>query len=82
MSRSIDYPFLTITLILFVAGILIMSSASTVIADKNFGTIYGYTLRHIVYGAIGLVALFFASRISYKVWKKLALPITYFALCR
>lgn len=80
MTRGVDYPFLTITLILFVLGLLIMSSASTVISDKNFGTIYGYTLRHIVYGAIGLAALFLSSRISYKVWKKLALPIMTLAL--
>lgn len=80
MARHVDYPFMTITLILFVLGLLVISSASIVISEKNFGTIYGYTLRHAVYGAIGLAALFFASRISFKVWKKLALPLMGLAL--
>ena len=80
MIRSVDYPFLIITLILLVLGLLVISSASIVISEKNFGTIYGYTLRHVVYGAMGLAALFFASRISYKVWRKLALPLMGLAL--
>ncbi|MDO8560817.1 MAG: putative lipid II flippase FtsW [bacterium] len=75
MNRHVDYTFLTIILILFVVGVFVMSSASTVISDKNFGTFYGYTFRHIIYGAIGLGALFFASRVPYKVWKKMALPV-------
>lgn len=75
MSRTIDYPLLIVTLILFLAGLLIISSASTAISERNFGTLYGYTIRHFIYGMIGFSALFLASRVPYRMWRKVALPL-------
>lgn len=75
MGARVDYSLLAVTLILVGIGILIVSSASIVISDRNFGTIYHYSLRHVIYAALGLLLLFFTSRIPYKIWKKLALPL-------
>ncbi len=75
MNRPIDYPLLAVTLILVFVGALVVSSASIVISDRNFGTIYYYSLRHGIYLALGLAVLFVASRVPYKVWRKLALTV-------
>ncbi|MDP3727148.1 MAG: FtsW/RodA/SpoVE family cell cycle protein, partial [bacterium] len=75
MRRHIDYPLLVITLILLIAGLLIISSASVVISQKNFGTPYYYLLRQSVAALIGLAALFVLQAFPYKLWKKLSLPI-------
>lgn len=75
MRRHIDYPLLAIALTLLVAGIAVVSSASIVISEKNFGTLYYYVFRHAMYALAGLGALFLCQAIPYKAWKKLSLPL-------
>lgn len=75
MRRHVDYPLLAITLILLAAGLLIVSSASIVISQKNFGTPYYYVLRQGIAALVGLGALFVCQAFPYKLWKKLSLPI-------
>ncbi len=74
MRRHVDYPLLTITLILLGAGLLITSSASVVISQKNFGTPYYYLLRQGAAALVGLGFLFALQALPYKSLKKLALP--------
>ncbi|MBI4132287.1 MAG: putative lipid II flippase FtsW [Candidatus Sungbacteria bacterium] len=75
MRRRVDYPLLAITLALTVAGLLILSSASVVISQKNFGTPYYYVLRHGIAALAGLGALFVCQAIPYKLWRKFSLPL-------
>lgn len=66
-----DYYLLAIVLILLVAGLLALSSASTVLSYERFGNNYYYFLRQLVFGAIpGLILLYIFSRIDYHVWQK------------
>lgn len=74
MSQGIDRPLLVVTLVLLVIGVLVISSASIVISDRNFGNIYYFTMRHLAYAVLGFFVLIFASRIHYKIWRKLAMP--------
>ena len=80
MSRTVDRPLLAVILILVFVGALVISSASVVISDSNFSTMYYYTLRHLLYISIGLLVLFIASRLPYKIWRKLSLLMIIFAL--
>ena len=75
MRRSVDYPFLTITLILLIGGLLVVSSASVVISQENFGTSYYYLWHQAGAAAVGLVGLVAFQAIHYRVWKRLALPL-------
>lgn len=75
MKNNVDYPLLILTVILLGAGVLIVSSASIAISEKNFGNVYGYALRHALYAAVGLIALFAGARVPYKTWAKLSLFI-------
>ena len=74
MRRHIDYPLLAIALTLLVAGIAIVSSASIVVSEKNFGTPYYYVFRHGIYALVGLGVLSLCQAIPYKLWKKISLP--------
>ncbi|MDP3727567.1 MAG: putative lipid II flippase FtsW [bacterium] len=74
MRRHVDYPLLVITLTLLITGLLIISSASVVISQKNFGTPYYYLLRQGIAALIGLAALFILQTVPYRLWKKLSLP--------
>lgn len=80
MRRHIDYPFLAITLVLTVAGLLIISSASVVLSRDNFGTPYYYVLHHALAVLVGLAAMAAARFIPYKLWKRVALPLLVLSL--
>ncbi len=71
---------LFITLVLLVFGLVVLSSAGIVEGQKKFGSSY-YYLNHQLFGvAIGLAAMFILSKIDYKFWKKVSLPILLGAL--
>ncbi len=75
-KRTIDKPFLYATCALFVAGFMILSSASIAISYKNYGSMTYYAFRQFVPGGIIAVAAFFICQfIPYRYWKHLALPL-------
>lgn len=74
MIRSMDKPLLTITIVIFAVGILILASASMVLSQKNFGSISYYFLKQLLYGgAVGGVALLFTQWMPYRTWKRISL---------
>ncbi len=76
MPHTADKPLFYITLALLGAGFLILASASVALAQKNFGSIGYYVLRQLLYGGlIGIPVLLLFSRIPYRVWRKLAVPL-------
>lgn len=76
MSRPIDRSLMYLILTLFVGGLLILTSASMVLSYKKFGSIAGLALRQLAYGGgLGIAAMYIASRVQYRMWRKLALPL-------
>lgn len=73
--RHADYSFLGIILVLLFAGLLILSSASAVLSQKNFGTPYHYLARQSVAALIGLGLMAIMQALPYRAWRKLALPL-------
>lgn len=67
-------------LILAVVGLAILSSAGLIDAQKKFGSSYYYLNHQLMYLGLGLVIMFFVSKIDYKVWKKLSLLILFGSL--
>lgn len=81
MTRAVDKPLLILTTAIFVMGLFILASASMVISQKNFGTIWFYVLRQFLYGGIvGGIAFAITQRIPYHLWRKLALPLMIISL--
>ncbi len=69
-KRSIDYIFLTLALILVVAGIFAFFSASLGVLARSESVFYQILISQIALGlGGGMVALYFAIRIPYKFWR-------------
>jgi cell division protein FtsW len=74
---SVDRWIFGVTLILVFAGLVMIFSASAVMANEKFGSAYYFLLRQIAYAAAGLVAMFIMMNIDYK---KLKHPAIVFSL--
>ncbi len=71
-----DYYFISTIFVLVVFGLIVLSSASVVISQENFGENYYFLKHQILYGLlIGLAAFFVFQKIDYHFWQKLALPL-------
>ncbi len=66
-----DYQLIGVTIFLVVAGLIILSSASSVLGFQKFGDTFYYLKRQVLFGLLpGIVAFFVLYRIDYQVWKK------------
>ena len=76
-AESVDYPFLILILLLLTVGLTMLYSASY--AQSEYDTGYAISTKYLqkqgVCAAIGLVAMYFFSRIPAKVWFRLAWPL-------
>lgn len=72
MTRSIVW----LTFILVIFGLVMIFSAGIYLSQKNFGTSYYYFNHQFLFGFLPGTLLFLAaSRIDYKIWKKVSLPL-------
>lgn len=75
MSRSAK-TLIVLTFALLVFGLVMLSSAGIVDGQKKFGSSYYYFLHQLLYGVLpGLVIFWILSRVNYKFWKRMALPL-------
>ena len=76
-GESVDYPFLLLVLALLALGLAMLYSASY--AQSEYDTGYEISTKYLqkqaVCAAIGLVAMYFFSRIPVKIWYDLAWPL-------
>lgn len=76
-KESVDYPFLFLVLLLLSVGLAMLYSASY--AQSEYDTGYAISTKYLqkqaVCAAIGLIAMFFFSRIPVKFWYRLAWPL-------
>jgi cell division protein FtsW len=83
-SKKLDYPMLIIVGALFVFGLVMLYSASTVISYKNFGNTSHYFFHQLIGAAIGIVAMVACIKINYHWWAKvtpLLLGVALIGLC-
>jgi len=72
-EREADKPLIFIVGAIVVFGLIMLSSASSVISYNTYQDSY-YLFKHQLFGlVIGLAAFWFFSRIDYQVWRKYAL---------
>ena len=76
-GEGVDFPFLLLLLLLLAAGLACLYSASY--AQSEYDTHYEISTKYLqkqaVCAAIGLVAMYFFSRIPAEVWYRLAWPL-------
>jgi cell division protein FtsW len=67
-------------IIIVIFGLIMMSSASAVVAYAKSGSSYLY-LKHQLFGLmIGLIAFYFTSKIDYHLWRRFALGFLIFSI--
>lgn len=66
---------------LIIVGLAVLSSVGIVDAQKRFGSAYYYFFHQLLYGiAPGILLAYILSKVNYKLWQKLSLPILLIAL--
>jgi cell division protein FtsW len=72
---SVDGWVLTVTVLLALFGLVMVYSASAVLAGNRFHDWTYFLKRQIAWAAFGFLLLHLASRMDYMVWQRLAGPI-------
>jgi cell division protein FtsW len=71
-----DYRFLGAVLVLLFFGIVILTSASSVVALQKFDDSYFFVKRQLLFGVLpGIVAMYIFAKLDYHVMKKLSFII-------
>lgn len=67
-----DTMIILSTLLILGIGVVMVFSASAVLAFHDFGDSYYYLKRQLFFAALGLVGMYLAMNVDYWVWKKYA----------
>ena len=74
-QKPMDLPFLVLVLALVAFGLVMLFSASYAVALYRRGDPYAYIRPQLLYAALGLGAMWLASRVDYHLYHKLAWPV-------
>jgi cell division protein FtsW len=66
---SVDSWLFTVTLLLIFIGLVMVFSASAVMAKERYGSAYFFLLRQLGWAAAGIVAMVLAMKIDYRKYK-------------
>ena len=65
----LDLPFLALTVLLVIIGVITMFSASYARAYQQFGNSTYYFARQAIFAVVGIAGMLFVSRINYQIWR-------------
>lgn len=71
----IDFPFLVLTLLLVVVGLIMLFSASFARAYQNEGNSAYYFVRQVGFAVGGIIAMLLVSRVNYFIWYRFSVWI-------
>ena len=74
-SRGVDTTFLVLVCVLLGLGLIMMLSASYAFAYYRFGDSFNFIKKQLAFAIIGLVGMFFVSKIDYHIYKKFTYPL-------
>src|SRR5271170_3287893 len=77
---SVDRWLFTVTMLLVFVGLVMVFSASAVMARERFGSPYAFLSKQLVWAAAGLVAMVVAMRVDYRRYKHPALVFSLMGL--
>ncbi len=77
---SVDRWLFTVTMLLVFVGLVMVFSASAVMARDRFGSPYAFLLKQLVWASAGLVAMVVAMRVDYRRYKHPALVFSLLGL--
>jgi cell division protein FtsW len=77
---SVDRWLFTVTMLLVFVGLVMVFSASAVMARERFGSPYAFLLRQMVWAAVGLAAMVVAMRVDYRRYRHPGLVFSFLGL--
>ncbi|HEY6972976.1 MAG TPA: putative lipid II flippase FtsW [Nitrospiraceae bacterium] len=72
---AMDHTLLVVTVTLALVGLVMVFSASAIVAGNRFHDSGFFLKRQVAWLAFGFLLLHLTSRIDYTLWKKLSIPI-------
>lgn len=72
---AMDHTLLGVTIVLALVGLVMVFSASGVVATNRYHDPWYFLKRQMAWLVFGLFLLHMASRVDYLIWRKLALPL-------
>ena len=72
---AVDGAVLTVTVALALVGLIMVFSASAVVAGTRFHDSIYFLKRQVAWLAVGFLLLHVVSRVNYAVWRRLAVPM-------
>jgi len=63
---SVDRWLFAVTLLMVFAGLVMVFSASAIVAKEKFGSEYSFLTKQIIYAGVGLAAMFGLMRLDYR----------------
>lgn len=79
-DRAPDLLLLAVTLLLLGIGVVMVYSASAVLADQRYGDPFYYAKRQLMWAALGVVMMFIMVRLDYRRLRPLAKPVLWLCL--
>ncbi len=73
----VDPALLAVTLILALVGVVMVFSASAVVAGNRFHDPWYFLKRQLAWLGAGLLVMHLISKVDYTIWKKLAVPLLF-----
>ncbi|MFO8071893.1 MAG: putative lipid II flippase FtsW [Polyangia bacterium] len=73
--RGIDRPLLIAVILLVAFGVVMVYSASAVMAERQLENSTYFLMRQIIYAVVGLAVMLVASRIDYRWYAKVIYPL-------
>ena len=71
LNNSVDFTLLITVLLLLALGlIMVLSASAPTAAAKNDNNSYYYFIRQLIFAVIGLLLMYFVSRIDYRIYQR------------
>src|SRR6476661_3078947 len=77
---SVDRWLFTVTMLLVFLGVVMVFSASAVMARERFGSPYAFLSKQLIWAIAGLVAMVITMRLDYKRYKHPALVFSFMGM--
>lgn len=77
---SVDRWLFTVTMLLVFLGLVMVFSASAVMARERFGSAYAFLLKQLIWAGAGLVAMVVTMRVDYRRYKHPAVVFSFLGI--
>jgi cell division protein FtsW len=77
---SVDRWLFTVTMLLVFVGLVMVFSASAVMARERFGSPYAFLFKQLIWASAGLVAMVVAMQVDYRRYKHPALVFSFLGI--